>query len=458
MKFRNFFLFYLILLAGSAFSQNIAWNRLNGLGKGMNITNWLSSIHNPNGNVYEPYSEEDFAQISSLGFSHVRLPVGFHFWTDTKPPYPMDSTIFRYIDTAISWAKKYHLKVILDYHNYIETLWQDTLKTHTDRLCAIWKTISQRYASQNHDSLFYELYNEPGKVTKSGWVYAAKRMIDTIRVYDPARTIIVWLHASDPVAPNDFSDTNLIYTFHFYFPAEFTHQGSTWQAGGVRHTVNIPFPYDSLLMPPIDPGDIGTPHEAEYYQYPQTGTVDSLLHLLDRYKQYGISNNMPLYCGEYGTTVFAPVDSRIFWLNLVSKKLDSLHIPETHWGWKKSVFRIFNCSDCIDTDSIYKDSSGFSILCALQVDSCNPLTYIEPVNKSDFIAIYPNPSKGELYISTSKKDDLNNAFIEIYNINGYQLFQGKILSERISLHLASGMYFIKIYCANRSYVKKVIIN
>jgi len=377
--------------------QSPVWQRAQSLGPGLNLTNFLSHIHNPQGASYTQFTEADLAAMEQLGVKHVRIPVGLHYWTASQPPYAIDTTIFQYLDTVLHWASRHHLKAIIDYHNFIESLWGDTLTQHTDRLCHIWKETALRYRHTDPDSVFFELYNEPGEVTRSQWIYAAQRMIDTIRSVDTSHTLIVWIYPSDPVDPSAFADDNLIYTFHFYHPPLFTHQGSTWQAGGVRHTVNVPFPYNPATMPPIDPLDIGTPHEAEYYAYPQTGTVDTLLKLLNRAGQYMQLHNVPLYCGEFGNTWFAPVDSKVFWLDLVRKKLDSLQVPWAHWGWKKGMMRLFDCTDCFDLDSVYTDSAGYTVLCALGLAQCNPV-YV-PVPGKSGLKLFPNPTTGQLYIT-----------------------------------------------------------
>ncbi len=57
-------------------------------------------------------SEQDFQWISRHGFTLVRLPVGY--WAfENVDDYVDDET---YIDRAFIWAKKYNLRVILDFH------------------------------------------------------------------------------------------------------------------------------------------------------------------------------------------------------------------------------------------------------------------------------------------------------------------------------------------------------
>jgi glucan 1,3-beta-glucosidase len=64
-------------------------------------------------------TEQDFKEISELGFNSVRLPVGY--WNIIKDPYnmyaPADNTkSLRYIDFAFDMADKYGLTVLLDLH------------------------------------------------------------------------------------------------------------------------------------------------------------------------------------------------------------------------------------------------------------------------------------------------------------------------------------------------------
>lgn len=62
--------------------------------------------------------EEDFQQISSLGFNSIRLPVGY--WNVISDPYklytPSLSVSQRVIDFAFAMADKYNLTVLLDLH------------------------------------------------------------------------------------------------------------------------------------------------------------------------------------------------------------------------------------------------------------------------------------------------------------------------------------------------------
>lgn len=60
-------------------------------------------------------TEDDLAQIASLGLNHVRIPIGW--WALDKvrtEPYPQGQ--YPYLFKAVGWAKKHGLKVMIDLH------------------------------------------------------------------------------------------------------------------------------------------------------------------------------------------------------------------------------------------------------------------------------------------------------------------------------------------------------
>lgn len=57
-------------------------------------------------------TEADFACIASQGLNLVRIPVPYFFFGDC-PPYP---GCVAYMDSAMDWAQKYGLKVLIDLH------------------------------------------------------------------------------------------------------------------------------------------------------------------------------------------------------------------------------------------------------------------------------------------------------------------------------------------------------
>ena len=76
---------------------------------------------------------------------------------------------------------------------------------------------------------------------------------------------------------------------------------------------------------------------------------------------------------------------------------------------------------------------------------------------SNFIEIYPNPSKGSIQIKKANKFPLSYS---VYDIRGLLINESKALpsSNQIDLDLPSGTYFISFTHSNGSVFKKIVIN
>ena len=76
---------------------------------------------------------------------------------------------------------------------------------------------------------------------------------------------------------------------------------------------------------------------------------------------------------------------------------------------------------------------------------------------SNFIEIYPNPSKGSIQIKKANKFPLSYS---VYDIRGLLINESKALpsSNQIDLDLPSGTYFISFTNSNGSVFKKIVIN
>ncbi|KAG5715860.1 putative glucan 1,3-beta-glucosidase A [Termitomyces sp. T112] len=60
-------------------------------------------------------TEADFRKIAAAGLNHVRLPIGY--WAfDVSGGEPFVQGQLPYLDKAVSWARKYGIKVIIDLH------------------------------------------------------------------------------------------------------------------------------------------------------------------------------------------------------------------------------------------------------------------------------------------------------------------------------------------------------
>jgi endoglucanase len=137
------------------------------------------------------------------------------------------------------------------------------------------------------------------------------------------------------------ADDNIIYTFHFYEPFLFTHQGADWVGDQVA-TTGIPFPYDAKKYPPINPQVIGTWGESNYYQYKNDGNEQAVHDKLQIVKNWSNKYYVPVLCGEYGVyNKYTDADSRCRYIKTVRKNLKLLGMPGVLWDYNTN-FSIFS--------------------------------------------------------------------------------------------------------------------
>jgi len=384
----------ILFLYGNLFGQisDIAWQRYEMLGRGINAQGWLTHIHNTSSEGYREYSNRDFQLMSEFGFNHVRLKADFaHWWNysdsvntwdfSLAPTYT-DSSIFDYTDLGISFCRDNNLIVNLNYYNWA---WDDTMlnaNTYTYMSKTIgkqWRDIANHYKYLHPDSLFYEIYNEPGSLDSYQMRIAFKTIIDSIRTVDSTHTIIVWGNV-DSLAL--LEDDNIIPTIHFYEPWIFVNQGKCFGSFPIE-TTGIPFPYDSLIFAPdsLEQTDQDTGfifHQwLDYMEF--QGNVDYVQDwIYDTLAQHAEDLNVPLYLGEWGATNGANTTDLLFYLKTVRESFDTTGINWALYNWKGAIndscsnFTMFNNNIASDS-TLFTDDSGYSILCALGLETCSVL-------------------------------------------------------------------------------------
>jgi hypothetical protein len=159
--------------------------------------------------------------------------------------------------------------------------------------------------------LYFELLNEPhGNLTSSLWNKLIQDSIEVIRETNQDRKIIVgpvdWNNVyrlEDLIIPAN--DKNIIVTFHFYTPFEFTHQGAEWISPS----------------PPV--GKRWTESEAERNQ---------ITNELDIAAQWAVKhNNIPIFLGEFGAYSKADMASRVRWTHFVAREAEKRNIAWCYW-------------------------------------------------------------------------------------------------------------------------------
>jgi endoglucanase len=226
--------------------------------------------------------------------------------------------------------------LILDNHSFDPTV--DTSPDIGDILVPVWTQMAQHYKDRS-TYVYYEVLNEPHGVSDTTWNRIQQQVIDAIRAFDQTHTIIVgpagWNSYNNLELMPEYEDDNLIYTFHFYDPFLFTHQGASWTDPSLEPLAGLPFPYYASNMLSCPPELQNTWVSTELANYRNTGFSDHVKELIDIAVDFQTTRNVPLLCGEFG--VYMPNsndESRLYWYSLVRSYLELKGIAWTMRDYK----------------------------------------------------------------------------------------------------------------------------
>ncbi|MFX0125756.1 MAG: glycoside hydrolase family 5 protein [Candidatus Hodarchaeota archaeon] len=281
--------------------------QLNDLFRGINLGNALES---PNfEGEWGVYITEKYIQlITDAGFNLVRIPIRWSAHADSETPYSIEESFFNRIDWVVDQCLSRGLCTIINIHHYEEIM--DYPELHKSRFLALWQQISVHY--QNYSkNLYFEILNEPtNKLNSSFWNQYLQEAIEIIRVANPKRTIIIgptnWNNISD--LDNLFlpqNDHQILVTFHYYSPFQFTHQGAAWVTDSYKW---------------LGTEWIGT-----------TSEKDAIRQDFDTAVQWAKNNNKSLFLGEFGAYSKADMESRARWTTFVAREAEERNISWAYW-------------------------------------------------------------------------------------------------------------------------------
>ena len=299
------------------------------------MTGWLQAA-SPQEVQFSKFGRDDLLDIQRLGCDVVRLPVNLHGMTSGPPSYRIDPLLYAFLDPIAAWANELGLHLILDNHSFDPSV--DTSPQVGQVLVPVWRQLAAHFA--DHPArLYYEVLSEPHGIADTTWNRIQGEVIEAIRQVDQRHAIVV-----GPAAWNSYhnlrqmpfyADDNLIYTFHFYDPFVFTHQGASWITPSMVPLAGVPFPYDPARMPAIPPSLMGSWVGSELDNYPNEGTVERVQALLDIAADFKAERGVPLFCGELG--VYMPNSDnrdRVFWYDVVRRHLEEQGIGWTIWNYR----------------------------------------------------------------------------------------------------------------------------
>ncbi|MFP4242778.1 MAG: glycoside hydrolase family 5 protein [Chitinispirillaceae bacterium] len=276
------------------------------LGNCMNLGNALEA---PTEGEWGPVLQEEyFSHVKSLGFDAVRVPVRWSAHASSAAPYKIDETFFRRVEWAVDQALENNLRVIINIHHY-EELMNDPAG-EKDKFLSLWKQISERFRLTGPE-LYFELCNEPmDALTPELWNTYAQEALDVVRATNPYRSVLIgpgmWNSVDGLTSLVMPQDSFLIFTFHYYKPDKFTHQGASWVNGS-----------DSW---------IGTKWRAS------RSDTSMIQKHFEKVETWSKDKGVPVFLGEFGAFDAADTVSRVLYTSYVAK--EALKRGWSHAYWK----------------------------------------------------------------------------------------------------------------------------
>lgn len=308
--------------------------------RGTNISHWLSQSSRRGEERAKFFTEKDVEYIASLGFDHIRLPVDEEqLWDEAGSKEP---EAFALLHSAIDWARKKNLRVIVDLHilrshhfNAAEKpLWTDPKAQ--EKFISLWRDLSAELSKYPLALVAYELMNEPVADDPEDWNKLVDKAVRAIRRTEPHRKIVIGSNKWQSVGTFDQlripeGDRDIILSFHFYTPMLITHYRASWTSvGKYQGSVNYP-------------GQLVDPSEIEKLEPEIAGIVKNNNGVWDREKleaqlakplALAKKLDLPLYCGEWGAISGAPQEARLQWYRDMRANLEKRGIAWATWDYK----------------------------------------------------------------------------------------------------------------------------
>ena len=225
------------LAAQTGTGSSLPQQRVANLRRGINLSGWFAQVYDPKGYTKEHFqawvTADDIVLIKRMGFDHVRLSVNPQPMWRTNHADDLPGDYLGYLDSAVQMILDHGLAVILDIHpesDFKAKLAHDD--AFVEQFADFWRALARHYANLDPNRVFFEILNEPEVTDRYRWYGVETKLATAIRDGAPQHTIIAagarWSNDDDLLFLEPLRDPNVIYSFHFYEPHIFTHQGATW--------------------------------------------------------------------------------------------------------------------------------------------------------------------------------------------------------------------------------------
>lgn len=267
----------------------------------------------------ETIKPKDFVALGDSGFKNMRIPVSWEeHVTGAGEECLVQEDWMKQVFWAVDHAIENGMIVVLNTHHW-DNMYTDP-ETETPCLLSVYKQMMEKIKNYSPDSLIVETLNEPrGKLNSNRWNALVPQIIDVVRSADPERVVMVGTHNYNSYGAVSLLELpegvdNLMVTFHYYDPFNFTHQGATFTD---------------------DYYETGTTWTASLAQKRTVKTAFNAM------KDWSDAHNVPVYLGEFGAYEEADSTSRETWTTFISELSKSLGFATAYWEFS-SGFGVYD--------------------------------------------------------------------------------------------------------------------
>jgi endoglucanase len=295
-------------------------------------------------NGREVYTEADFQDLAATGANLVRVAIQLR-----KCPgcdhYEMPEADIRYAERILSRGERYGFRVVLV---LLATPWGDqsdywdNVSLKAD-IVEKWGQLARRLKA--YPALqAYDLINEPvvpkalpGRSAQAQWHELAEAIARELRAADPDTPLVLeptpWGLPSSFWRSEPLGLPGVVYSFHFYEPREFTHQG--------------------------------LPGQPKTRVYPGQGWDKARLsQAMDEARRFAAKHQAPMFVGEFSCVRWAPGGSCPRYL------ADVIALFEAEgWGWAYHCWRCYQGWDAEVPQDMPKDQRDGLLIGQRRADS-----------------------------------------------------------------------------------------
>jgi endoglucanase len=300
------------------------------LRRGINITGWFRYPASRDPAALRSWlSDTAIIGLKGAGFTFVRLAVD---------PAILDAPTRLVFLDQVRRLQSHGLAVVVSPHPVSWHL--DTSPADRERFVQFWHDLAPILRPLPPALTFPEVLNEPAfHADPSGWDGLQHNLLTTIRAALPGDTIILtgsdWGSIAGLLAVTPAEDGNVVYSFHFYDPAELTSLAA-YRPGLDREALELlPFPETDAAECRGVARNTSDPATRDLILFwCATGwDANRVRTRIQDAAIWATKHGVALLAGEFGASAAINPTARLAWLRLVRETCEENAIGWTLWGY-----------------------------------------------------------------------------------------------------------------------------